>query len=143
MDTQLKNVMKRQRRVQSAAAKDITKISAPGQKSDAATVEMTNRHSQETAQYSKKKRNRPDPNERTHTQTTGHTETSQNNPTSRINPNAVKKTPLTELHRNPLQDQNKKDNPSLVKTTHRLYCPTATDTILREKVKKSCPPPHH
>ena len=38
-----------------AASKDATKISAPAHKSDAATAEMTIKHSQETAQYSKEK----------------------------------------------------------------------------------------
>ena len=38
---------------------------------------------------------------------------------------------------------NKKVNRNLVRTTHSLYCPTATDTILREKVKrKGARPPH-
>ena len=41
--------------MQGAAAKDTTKISAPAPKSDAATAEMTTKHSQETTQYSKEK----------------------------------------------------------------------------------------
>ena len=48
MDTQLKDDMKRQRRVLSAAAKDTAKIIAPAQMSDTATAEMTTKHSQET-----------------------------------------------------------------------------------------------
>ena len=43
------------RRVQGAAAQYTTNISAPAPKSDAATAEMTAKHSQETAQYLKEK----------------------------------------------------------------------------------------
>ena len=32
--------------------------------------------------------------------------------------------------------QNKKVNSNLVKTTHRLYRPTATDSIFREKIQR-------
>ena len=42
--------------MQSAAAKDTTKISAPAQKSDTDTAEMTTKRSQETAQDSKEKK---------------------------------------------------------------------------------------
>ena len=55
MDTQWKDAMKRYRRVQSAAAKDTTKMSAPARKSDAATAEISTKHSRETAQFSKEK----------------------------------------------------------------------------------------
>ena len=57
--------------MQSAAAKDITKISVLAQESDATTADTTTKHSQETAQCSKENRNRPSPNKRTHTQTIG------------------------------------------------------------------------
>ena len=55
MDTRWKDAMKREQRVQSAASKEITKISAPAQKSAAASAEMTTKHSQETAQDVKEK----------------------------------------------------------------------------------------
>ena len=54
MDIQWKVAMKRKQCLQSAAANDTTKISAPAQKSDAATAEMTTKHSQETAQIFKR-----------------------------------------------------------------------------------------
>ena len=41
--------------MQSAAAEDKKNKSAPAQKSDAATAEMTTEHSQETGPYSKEK----------------------------------------------------------------------------------------
>ena len=68
--------------MQNAAVKDTTKISASAQKSDDATAEITTEHSQETAHFSKEKKNPPHPNKKTHTQTTGHTKTSQNKLTS-------------------------------------------------------------
>ena len=58
--------------MQGAAAKDTTKISARAPKSDAATAEMTTKHSQDTAQYSNGKQKSSRSKKRTHSQTTGH-----------------------------------------------------------------------
>ena len=84
MDTQWKDAIKRYRRVQSAAAKDTFKISKPSQKSDAATVEMTTKRSQETAPYSKEKQKSSRSKQKNAYPTTGHSKTSQNKPTSWI-----------------------------------------------------------
>ena len=67
---QLKDVVKQKRHVRSAVNKGTTKISAPVPKSEAATEKQTTRLSQGTGQYLKRDRNFPDPNQRTHTQTT-------------------------------------------------------------------------
>ena len=74
---------------------------------------------------------RPDLNKRTHTQTTGVGKLLRlNRNPELIFSNAVKNT-STGLYVYPRLEQNKKVNPNLVKTTRRLYRPTAMDTIPR------------
>ena len=124
----VKDAMKQQRRVQSAAAKDTTKICAPAQKSDATTAETTTKHAQETTNIQKRNRNRSSPNKTTHTQTIGHSKTSQYIPTSLLYLLKRSKEHLEQKNIK-IPDQNKSRKSIRVQRRRLIAC-----TVLRPRI---------